>query len=288
MTSALVLRENNIDQYMSVIRKHALLSREEEHSLALAYRDENDVAAAHRLVTSNLRFVVKIAHEYKNYGFKMYDIIQEGNVGLMLAVKKFDPDKGYRLISYAVWWIRAQIQSYVQRSWSMVKLGLNSSRRKLFFKVRSERMLADREAGPGNRASTAELAERLQVGEADVIDMEMRMAARDFSLDTAITNDTSTTHLDMLPESAESYEDEFGAQEEAQIIRKSLDGVKESSNEKECYIIDNRLLSDNPESLQAIGDRFGVSRERIRQLESRVMKKLKESIIDANLRPELQ
>ena len=148
MTSALVLRENNIDQYMSVIRKHDLLSREEEYSLAVAYRDESDVAAAHRLVTSNLRFVVKISHEYKNYGFKMYDIIQEGNVGLMLAVKKYDPEKGYRLISYAVWWIRAQIQSYIQRSWSMVKLGLNSARRKLFFKVRSERMLADREAGP--------------------------------------------------------------------------------------------------------------------------------------------
>ena len=288
MTSALVLRENNIDQYMSVIRKHPLLSREEEHSLAVAYRDENDINAAHHLVTSNLRFVVKIAHEYKNYGFKMYDIIQEGNVGLMLAVKKFDPDKGYRLISYAVWWIRAQIQSYIQRSWSMVKLGLNSARRKLFFKVRSERLAADREAGPGNRASTSELAGRLGVDEADVIDMEMRMASRDFSLDTTITTDSSTTHLDMLPESAECYEDEFGALEEAQIIRNTLDDVKETSNDKECYIIENRLLSDDPESLQAIGDRFGVSRERIRQLESRVMKKLKESIIDANLRPEVK
>ncbi len=285
MTSALVLRENNIDQYMTAIRKHPLLSRDEEYSLAIAYRDDNDVAAAHRLVTSNLRFVVKIAHEYKNYGFKMHDIIQEGNLGLMLAVKKFDPDKGYRLISYAVWWIRAQIQSYIQRSWSMVKLGLNSARRKLFFKVRSERSQADKDAGPGNKATTAEIADRLGVGEADVIDMEMRMASRDFSLDTKLGDDTSNTYLDTLPASDLSYEEEYGEEQEAEIVRETLNGVMETSNDKECYIIENRLLSEEPESLQAIGDKFGVSRERIRQLESRVMKKLKESITDANIRP---
>lgn len=287
MTSALVLRENNIDQYMNEIKRHPLLSRDEETKLALAYRDNEDIEAAHKLVIGNLRFVVKIAHEYRNYGFKMYDLIQEGNIGLMVAVKKFDPDKGYRLISYAVWWIRAQIQSYIQRSWSMVKLGLNSARRKLFFKVRSTRALADRDAGPGNRASTQELAERLGVPERDVIDMEMRMAIRDFSLDSAMGDDSATTHLDMLPCPDSSYEDDLGDHEESAILREKIQAVRETSNEKECYIIEHRLLSEDPLSLQAIGDKFGVSRERIRQLEARVMKKLKELVLEANLRPEI-
>ena len=287
MTNALVIKENNIDQYMSEVRRHSLLTREEEYQLAVTFRDEQDISAAHRLVTANLRFVVKIAHEYKNYGLKMYDIIQEGNLGLMIAVKKFDPEKGYRLISYAVWWIRAQIQNYIQRSWSMVKLGLNSARRKLFFKVRSERTQADREAGPGNRASTSELAERLGVEEKDVIDMEMRMAVRDFSLDTTLTNDTAATHLDMVPTSVLTHEEVLGTGQETAILHEKLDDVRKTSNDKECYIIENRLLSEEPESLQEIGNKFGISRERIRQLEARVMKKLKESVLDSNLRPQI-
>ena len=139
MTTALTLRENNIDQYVAEIKRYPLLNAEEELALARQYRDEGDIAAAHQLVVGNLRFVVKIAHEYRHYGMTTVDLIQEGNMGLMMAVKKFDPDRGYRLISYAVWWIRAQIQSFVQRSWSMVKVGMTSARRKLFFKVRSER-----------------------------------------------------------------------------------------------------------------------------------------------------
>ena len=284
MTNALVLKENNIDQYMGEVRRYSLLTREEEYELAVAFRDEEDVKAAHRLVTANLRFVVKLAHEYRNYGFKMYDLIQEGNLGLMLAVKKFDPEKGYRLISYAVWWIRAQIQSYIQRSWSMVKLGLNSARRKLFFKVRSERNKAEQEAGPGHKTTTAELAERLDVDEKDVIDMEMRMAKRDFSLDTALTEDSSTTHLDLVPAEEQNHEEALGTLQEKAILHEHIDHVRQSSNEKECYIIEHRLLSDDPKSLQEIGDTFGVSRERIRQLESRVMKKLKESVLKSKLR----
>ena len=287
MTYALALKENNIDQYMREVRRYPLISREEEFDLAVACHDNNDVAAAHRLITAHLRFVVKIAHEYRYYGLKMIDLVQEGNIGLMLAVKKFDPHKGYRLISYAVWWIRAEIQNYIQRSWSMVKMGLNRPRRKLFFKVRSERAQADREAGPGNHASTAELAERLNVNEADVIDMEMRMARRDFSLDTAMGDDSSTTHLDMVPTSVASHEDAFGDYQETALLHQKMDEVRETSNDKERYIIENRLLNDEPESLQEIGDKFGISRERIRQLESRVLKKLKESVLDANLRPTL-
>ena len=126
MSKAIAIRENNIDSYMAAVNRHPLLSRDEEFSIAKRYKDDGDVTAAHKLVVSNLRFVVKIAHEYRNYGFKTLDLVQEGNVGLMMAVKKFDPDRGYRLISYAVWWIRAQIQGYIQRSWSMVKVGMTS------------------------------------------------------------------------------------------------------------------------------------------------------------------
>ena len=132
-STALTISENNIDSYMAEVSRHPLLTRDEEMSLAYAYRDDGDVSAAHRMVVGNLRFVVKIAHEYRHYGFKKLDLIQEGNIGLMMAVKKFDPDRGYRLISYAVWWIRAQIQSFIQRSWSMVKVGMTGARRKLFF-----------------------------------------------------------------------------------------------------------------------------------------------------------
>lgn len=283
MTStALALRENNIDQYMREVKRNPLLTVEEEQHLARAYRDEGDLAAAHRLVIGNLRFVVKIAHEYRHYGFKMLDLVQEGNVGLMLAVKKFDPDRGYRLISYAVWWIRAQIQSFVQRSWSMVKIGMNSARRKLFFKIRSERSKADRELGPGETATAQQLAERLGVTEAQVNEMEIMMAGRDFSLDAHLSNDGQTSHLDMLESSGPSQADALEELEETRMLRASLDEIKSSSNDKERYIIEHRLLDDDPESLQEIGTRFGVSRERIRQLESRVLKKLKTSLEEQN------
>ena len=178
MTTALTLRENNIDQYVAEIKRYPLLNAEEELALARQYRDEGDIAAAHQLVVGNLRFVVKIAHEYRHYGMKTLDLIQEGNMGLMMAVKKFDPDRGYRLISYAVWWIRAQIQSFVQRSWSMVKVGMTSARRKLFFKVRSERNKLE-QANPELKITAKHLSEALGVRESDVEEMEVYMAGRD-------------------------------------------------------------------------------------------------------------
>ena len=160
-STALTISENNIDSYMAEVSRHPLLSRDEEMSLAYAFRDDGDVSAAHRMVVGNLRFVVKIAHEYRHYGLKKLDLIQEGNMGLMMAVKKFDPDRGYRLISYAVWWIRAQIQSFIQRSWSMVKVGMTGSRRKLFFKLRSERALLEKNALPGEKPTIKDWEDHL-------------------------------------------------------------------------------------------------------------------------------
>ena len=261
-STALTISENNIDSYMAEVSRHPLLTRDEEMSLAYAYRDEGDVSAAHRMVVGNLRFVVKIAHEYRHYGFKKLDLIQEGNIGLMMAVKKFDPDRGYRLISYAVWWIRAQIQSFIQRSWSMVKVGMTGARRKLFFKLRSERALLEKNALPGEKPTNAAIV----------------MAGRDFSLDTRLTDDSGTSHLDLLADENVSQEEYVAQLEEHQMVREKLAEVAAESNEKEQYIIEHRLLDEEPMSLQEIGTHFGVSRERIRQLESRVMGKLKTSL----------
>jgi len=278
MSKAIAVRENNIDSYMAVVNRHPLLSRDEEFTIAKQYKDEGDVASAHKLVVSNLRFVVKIAHEYKNYGFKTLDLVQEGNVGLMMAVKKFDPDRGYRLISYAVWWIRAQIQGYIQRSWSMVKVGMTSGRRKLFFKLRSEKSKLEQAASNGDRVTAGELAEHLGVSEKDVREMEVVMAGRDFSLDTRLAEDGGATHLDMLEDVQPTQEDHLGSYQEQRILHEKIAEVVESSNDKERYIIEHRLMTDEPMSLQEIGTKFGVSRERIRQLESRVMGKLKTSL----------
>jgi len=279
-STALTISENNIDSYMAEVNRHPLLTRDEEMSLAYAYRDEGDVSAAHRMVVGNLRFVVKIAHEYRHYGFKKLDLIQEGNIGLMMAVKKFDPDRGYRLISYAVWWIRAQIQSFIQRSWSMVKVGMTGARRKLFFKLRSERALLEKNALPGEKPTNADIAKHLGVSEADVNAMEIVMAGRDFSLDTRLTDESGTSHLDLLADDNVSQEEYVAQLEEHQMVREKLAEVAAESNEKEQYIIEHRLLDEEPMSLQEIGTHFGVSRERIRQLESRVMKKLKASLED--------
>lgn len=277
-TMALVPHENNLDSYMAEVNQYPLLSFDEEQALARAYRDHGDLDAAHKLVISNLRFVVKIVHQYRNYGMKMLDLVQEGNIGLMVAVKKFDPDRGYRLISYAVWWIKAQIQTFVQQSWSMVKVGMTSARRKLFFKIRSEKSKAEQLAGPGEPISRAELAETLGVSLEDFETMEVYMAGRDFSLDTKLRDDDETTHLEMVEHESPDQECLLGKAQETQAIRDGIAEVAHSCNEKEQYIIKHRLMTDDPMSLQDIGTHFGVSRERIRQIESRVVSKLQKSL----------
>ena len=277
MTMALTLRENNIDQYIAEVKRYPLLTAEEEVQLARQYRDDGDIAAAHQLVVGNLRFVVKIAHEYRHYGMKTLDLIQEGNMGLMMAVKKFDPDRGYRLISYAVWWIRAQIQSFVQRSWSMVKVGMTSARRKLFFKVRSERNKLE-QANPELKITAQHLSEALGVKESEVEEMEVYMAGRDFSLDAPLTVEGQVSHLDMLEDDVPTTDALVASKEEHTIVHGALDEIYDSCNDKERYIIEHRLLNDDPMSLQEIGTQFSVSRERIRQLESRVLGKLRAAI----------
>ena len=279
MNVSLALRENNIDRYVAEIHKFPVLSREEELTLARRYHDTGDIEAAHKLVVSNLRFVVKIAHEYKGYGLKLLDLIQEGNVGLMLAVKKYEPERGYRLISYAVWLIRAYIRNFILRTWSFVRLGTTQASRKLFFKLRSTRSQLEQE-NEGVAPSSAELAKALNVPEAEVLDMEMRLAGRDFSLDAATDEDRPTRGLDRLPSPNENQEERLARLEDHALVEKVLASALDTLTDKERDIIERRILNEDPETLQQIGDRLGVSRERVRQLENRALKKLRKAMTE--------
>ncbi len=285
MAPASINTNQSIDRYVAEINRYELLSRDEEMVLARQYRDRGDFAAAHKLVVSNLRFTVKIAHEYRGYGLKLLDLIQEGNIGLMMAVRKFDPDRGFRLISYAVWWIRAYIQNIIIRSWSLVKLGTTQAQRKLFFKLRSERERADRAAGPGATASGKDLAKRLKVGETDVRDMEMRLAARDFSLDAEIDDGARQTHLDLLADSCRDQEEVVADIERRRLVRAKVHSAMENLNVKERYIVENRLMTDEPKTLQEIGQHFSISRERARQIEGNVIRKLRTVFTGSGLEP---
>ena len=286
MVSASIASNQSIDQYVSEINRYKLLTREQEQELAIRYVDKGQLSAAHKLVVSNLRFVVKIAHEYRGYGLKLLDLVQEGNIGLMMAVKKFDPAKGYRLISYAVWWIRAYIQNFIIRSWSLVKLGTTQAQRKLFFKLRSERDKADREAGPGESASAKKLAGRLKVAEGEVNDMEMRLASRDFSLDAELEPGARQSHLDLLADDkGPSQEEELAKLEERRLVRGKVHEAMDSLNEKERYIVENRLMTDEPKTLQEIGKHFSISRERARQIEGNVIRKIRMHLADTGLGP---
>jgi len=280
MTTALATADN-IDRYVAEISRFPLLTREQEAELAAQYRRTGDVSAAHRLVVSNLRFVVKIAHEYKGYGLRLSDLIQEGNVGLMIAVKKFDPAKGYRLISYAVWWIRATIQAFLLRSWSLVKIGTTRAQRKLFFRLRSETVKAIAESADGRTTSTQELAERLNVDETEIEQMEGRMAARDFSLDAKMSEASTKTYVDSLVSQDAQPDEELSRLEDTKLLAGKVHEVVEGLDERDRFIVENRLMSDEPKTLQEIGDAFHVTRERARQLESKIIAKLRTSMARA-------
>jgi len=270
---------DSIDRYVAEINRYPLLNREQEQKLAYRLRKTGDVDAAHQLVTSNLRFVVKIAHEYKGYGLRLLDLIQEGNIGLMIAVKKFDPKRGYRLISYAVWWIRAYIQNFVLRSWSLVKLGTTQAQRKLFYKLRGtqaalERLEQNKEPLDHDRQNE-EIAKALGVDTQEVTDMETRLATRDFSLNTEISSDSKQEHLDKLADTTMNQEELVGRHETQTQLADKVKIALTTLNPKERYIVEHRLMADEPLTLREIGEKFKISRERARQIESVVIKKVK-------------
>jgi RNA polymerase sigma-32 factor len=257
---------------MAEISRFPILTAEEEFRLAVQLAKNNDMEAAETLVVSNLRFVVKIAHEYRNYGLKLADLVQEGNIGLMHAVRKFDPYKGYRLISYAVWWIRAYIQNYIIKSWSLVKIGTTQAQRKLFFKLSQARKKL--ESLSEKRPEFAEIAATLGVRPEEIAEMDIRMGSRDLSLDAQVTDDGESTHMDYLMYDGEDQETALIRKEEMALVQHNIAGALAKLNEKESFIIRNRVMADNPLTLQAIGDRYRITRERARQIEKQALRKL--------------
>jgi RNA polymerase sigma-32 factor len=277
-----------LDRYMAEIVKYPVLTREDERAIAERYRKDGDLAAAHELVLANLRFVVRVCRRYRGYGVRMLDLIQEGNIGLIQAVREFDPDKGFRLISYAVWWIKAALNAFVMRSWSLVKIGTTQRERKLFFKLRSARSRAEGETAGDARASTELLVERLDVSEKDLRVMEGRLAGRDVSLEGRVRPGAmqASTY-------APSQEDLVEEAERARLVRATVATTMESLSGRERYLVENRLMAADPETLQQLGDRFRISRERARQLETSIKSKLRKRLVSAadewaEGRPELE
>jgi RNA polymerase sigma-32 factor len=248
------------------------LSAEEEFKLAMRLKKDNDMEAAQKLIVSNLRFVVKIAHEYRNYGFKLADLIQEGNIGLIHAVKKFDPEKGYRLISYAVWWIRAYIQNYLIKSWSIVKIGTTQAQRKLFFKLSQAKKQL--ETISKRNPEFSEIADSLGVKGSEVAEMDLRMGTRDLSLNEFINDDGDTSHLDFLTHDGDNQEVSLIKHEERSLVKRDIAGALATLNERESYIIQHRVMADDPLTLQEIGDKYNITRERARQIEKQALKKV--------------
>jgi len=261
-----------LNLYIAEINRFPLLTAEEEFKLAVRLKKYNDVSAAEKLIVSNLRFVVKIAHEYRNYGFKLSDLIQEGNIGLIHAVKKFDPYKGYRLISYAVWWIRAYIQNYLIRSWSIVKIGTTQAQRKLFFKLNQTKK--ELENLSRKNPEFSEIATSLGVKDSEVEEMDLRMGARDVSLHEIINDESSNSHIDFLAYEGDDQEISLIKKEEKSLVQRNIAGALANLNERESYIILNRVMSDNPKTLQEIGEKYNISRERARQIEKQALKKM--------------
>jgi RNA polymerase sigma-32 factor len=264
-----------VSAYLEDVSRYPLLSVEDEQSLARAFRDHGDRRAAHLLVTSNLRFVVKVAAGYRGYGLRLADVIQEGNLGLLRAVTKFDPDQGIRLVTYASWWIRAYIQSYVLQSWSLVKVGTTQAQRRLFFALaRTRRELA--------RAGSEEdlderVARKLRVSPEDVRDASRRLELRDQSLDAPVSEGGLTT-LERCASGEELQDERLSRARESARVNRGVADALALLDDRERTIVEQRFMSDDPASLQELGNRFGFSRERARQLEIRARGKLRAAL----------
>jgi RNA polymerase sigma-32 factor len=270
-----IVPSDPLSQYLAEIRKYPLLTAEEEKELAIRYFEKGDPLAAEKLVTSNLRFVVKIAMEYAKMGAKLMDVIQEGNVGLMHAVKEYNPYKGVKLITYAVWWIRGYMREFLLKQYSMVKIGTTQNQKKLFYNLEKEKQKLLRE---GEHSTTALLSSRLGIPERDVLLMEQRMGGKDISLDAPMDED-GNTHLVDLQKDPSNPESELEVLELIDLLKDKIEEIKPSLNDKEKDILENRILADEPQTLQEIGDKYGITRERARQLEERLLKNLKEKFL---------
>ena len=267
--------EGNLASYMEQIKKFPLLEAKEEYMLAKAWKNQGDVKAAHKLVTSHLRLVAKIASGYRGYGLPLSDLISEGNIGMMHAVKRFEPEKGFRLATYAMWWIKASIQEYILRSWSLVKIGTTAAQKKLFFNLKKiKSKISAIEDGDLTPDQVDKIATELSVPHKEVISMNRRISGSDYSLNSPVTDDSSGEWQDWLEDDTQNQEASFADTEEYLIKKNILSDSLEYLNERERDIISERQLSENPLTLEELSNRYGVSRERIRQIEAKAFEKL--------------
>ena len=271
--------DNNLNSYLVRTRRYPMLEAEEEICLAEKWRDSEDPKALERMVTSHLRLVVKIAMGYRGYGLPVEDLISEGNIGMMQAIRRFDPDRGFRLATYAMWWIRAAIQEYILRSWSLVKIGTTASQKKLFFKLRMLKgQLRAIEEGDLRPEHVSEIAVRLMVPEHDVVTMNRRMVGPDHSLNAPISEGSEGEWQDRLESGYADQEYLLSRHQELVHQRDMLREAMKSLSQRERHIINERRLRESPATLQNLSDHFGISRERVRQIEVRAFEKLKKSM----------
>lgn len=283
-TLPVIGQDGGLAKYLGDIRAFPVLAAEEEFMLAKRWVDYQDTGAAHKLVTSHLRLVAKIAMGYRHYGLPMADLISEGNVGLMRAVKKFDPDKGFRLSTYAMWWIKASLNEFVLNSWSLVKIGTLAAQKKLFFNLRRiKSRLKLLEAGDLAPEHVTAIARELDVDESDVVSMNRRMAGRDSSLNVPL-GESGTEAVTLLPDDAEDQETAYAHREEMKQGRTLIAQALDTLNEREREIFVERRLKDEPVTLEELGSRYGVSRERIRQIEVKAFEKVR-AIVQAGFVP---
>ena len=273
--------DGNLSRYLEQIRSFPMLEQKQEYMLAKAWKERGDVDAAHQLVTSHLRLVAKIAMGYRGYGLPVADLISEGNLGMMHAVKKFEPEKGFRLATYAMWWIKAAIQEYILRSWSLVKIGTTAGQKKLFFNLRRIKgQIQAIDEGDLKPEQVTHIATQLDVSEAEVISMNQRMAGNDRSLNVPLSRDGegSGEWQDWLEDDAEDQETTFAEHEEFSARQRLMLDAMQDLNEREQRILQARRLAEPPLTLEDLASEFGVSRERIRQIEVRAFEKLQKAV----------
>ena len=281
--------EGSLSQYLQDIRKFPMLEANEEYMLAKAWAEHNDRKAAHKLVTSHLRLVAKIAMGYRGYGLPVADLIAEGNVGMMQAVKRFDAEKGFRLATYAMWWIRAAIQEYILRSWSLVKIGTTAAQKKLFFNLRRMKgEIKALEEGDLNQENLEKIATTLDVSEQEVINMNRRMSGPDSSLNAPVRADSEGEWQDWLIDDSDNQETVLADQEEMAERRKMLVEAMKVLNERERMILAARRLQEDPQTLEELSQEYGISRERVRQIEVRAFEKLQKAMKSAAIGGRIQ
>lgn len=275
-----LITTNALQKYLAELRKYSLMTREQEKEVAIKAYEEHDIESRNRLVTSNLRLVVKIAMEYRRAYSQILDLIQEGNAGLVQAVNRFNPYRGVKLSTYSAWWIRAYILKFLMDNKSLVRMGTTDAQRKLFFRLRGE---AEKLYALTQKFDANLLAEKIGVQPQDVVEMQQRLTKNDVSLDTPVGEDNDTRQVDLLFSDSEEADVTYEKEQLLKILRKEVSFIEKELNERDAYIFHNRIMSDDPITLQDVGDKYGITRERARQLEARVIKKIKDRIIAAGI-----